>query len=527
MNISEVDWEKYFPFDVPRPEQITSINAILNAFFVKNKRFFVLEAPIGIGKSAIAITLAEYFTNHFGNGKLSSVILTTQKILQEQYIKEFPDIANVSAKKNYVCKHRPGGLTCDIGLAMNRIVKQENYTCTYELHRKRFSTSNIALTNLHFYLNYQMEARENRRLMIVDECHNLESVMTDFVSLQFTKYFISEQLKIAWPIHNKITEKDFISWVKTKLYTQLESEISRLTKSLMNSSAEYLSGYKGMAEFKKVEEFVRMKETISLFLEYYDSKNWVISISATQDVVSVKPIHSGEYSNLFLFDWADKVLLMSSTILDKDAFCRHNGIPLEDTEFISMESPFPVKNRPIHVIGIGAMSKDKISTTLPRMMIAIEEVLNQHKKDKGIIHCHTYNIASYIKQNIKSDRLLIHGSDDRIEVLKNHLASDKPTVLLSPSFSEGVDLYGELSRFQIIVKVPFPYIGDKYIRTKMERVKDWYNIVTVKLLVQSYGRSIRDYDDYAETYIFDSDFKWFYERNKKLFPEWYKKAIKF
>jgi Rad3-related DNA helicase len=61
----------------------------------------------------------------------------------------------------------------------------------------------------------------------------------------------------------------------------------------------------------------------------------------------------------------------------------------------------------------------------------------------------------------------------------------------------------------------------------MERVKDWYNIVTVKLLVQSYGRSIRDYDDYAETYIFDSDFKWFYERNKKLFPEWYKKAIKF
>ena len=43
-----------------------------------------------------------------------------------------------------------------------------------------------------------------------------------------------------------------------------------------------------------------------------------MSISATQDIVSVKPIHAGEYTNKFLFESAHKILLMSSTILDKD-----------------------------------------------------------------------------------------------------------------------------------------------------------------------------------------------------------------
>jgi hypothetical protein len=92
-----------------------------------------------------------------------------------------------------------------------------------------------------------------------------------------------------------------------------------------------------MADFRKYEEFVRLKENITLFLKYYNTNNWVISISPTQDVVSVKPIHSGDYSNLFLFNAASKVLLMSSTILDKDSFCRHNGIKLDDVEFLSIE----------------------------------------------------------------------------------------------------------------------------------------------------------------------------------------------
>ena len=88
------------------------------------------------------------------------------------------------------------------------------------------------------------------------------------------------------------------------------------------------------------------------------------------------------------------------------------------------------------------------------------------KNEKGIIHCHSYKVASYIKNNIRNSRILIHGSDNRDTILEKHKKSRKPTVLISPSMTEGVDLKGELSRFQIICKVPYPYLGDKLIKKR-------------------------------------------------------------
>jgi len=40
------------------------------------------------------------------------------------------------------------------------------------------------------------------------------------------------------------------------------------------------------------------------------------------------------------------------------------------------------------------------------------------------------------------------------------------------------------------------------------------------------GRSVRSKEDQAVSYILDSSFNWFYNKNKKKFPEWWKKSIK-
>jgi len=53
------------------------------------------------------------------------------------------------------------------------------------------------------------------------------------------------------------------------------------------------------------------------------------------------------------------------------------------------------------------------------------------------------------------------------EVIKFHETSPHPTVLISPSMMEGVDLADDMSRFQILCKVPFPYLGDAAIKKRM------------------------------------------------------------
>ena len=72
-----------------------------------------------------------------------------------------------------------------------------------------------------------------------------------------------------------------------------------------------------------------------------------------------------------------------------------------------------------------------------------------------------------VKKNIRSSRLLIHSSENRDKVLDKHQRDRRPTVLLSPSMAEGVDLSNDLSRFQIVCKVPYPYLGDKLIRKRI------------------------------------------------------------
>lgn len=91
--------------------------------------------------------------------------------------------------------------------------------------------------------------------------------------------------------------------------------------------------------------------------------------------------------------------------------------------------------------------------------------------------------------------------------------------------AEGVDLRDDISRFQILCKVPYPYLGDKLIRKRMNKWKWWYALQTAKLIVQSVGRSIRSKDDFAVTYMLDGDWERFYARNQDSFPDDFRRAL--
>ena len=75
----------YFPFDTPRDNQLEISQEIVEAF--KKYKYVILNAPTGIGKSAIAIAVGRYYIkNHLSTGLVS--IVTSEKILQDQYLPE-------------------------------------------------------------------------------------------------------------------------------------------------------------------------------------------------------------------------------------------------------------------------------------------------------------------------------------------------------------------------------------------------------------------------------------------------------
>lgn len=67
-------------------------------------------------------------------------------------------------------------------------------------------------------------------------------------------------------------------------------------------------------------------------------------------------------------------------------------------------------------------------------------------------------------EKIPNSRIMGHNSKNRESVLYHFESSRNPLVLVSPSMSEGVDLSYDQCRFQVIYKVPFPYLGDKVLQ---------------------------------------------------------------
>ncbi|MFA5733223.1 MAG: helicase C-terminal domain-containing protein, partial [Acidithiobacillus sp.] len=108
-----------------------------------------------------------------------------------------------------------------------------------------------------------------------------------------------------------------------------------------------------------------------------------------------------------------------------------------------------------------------------------------------------------------------------------HFKTKEPTVIVSPSMTEGLDLKGDLGRFAIIVKLPFLYLGDKQIARRREIDPDWYNYQTSLTLIQAMGRVMRSEDDFCSIYIMDSLFHWFYNTNKKFFPKYITESFQY
>ena len=537
-----VEYMKYFPYPSIRDAQKEAIEHALDALITNDKRFVIIEAGTGVGKSAVGLTLVKYMQEYapassegFGSG---GYFLTTQKILQDQYIKDFGTrgMTSLKSSSNYKCKFHKGN-TCAESARMLRTAEKGSefwntcvFKCPYKRAKRMFLESKEGVTNFPYFLAETTYSGKitPRNVLVVDEAHNTDTELSKFVEIIVTDRFAKQLLKLQMPsLH---TQLQAYTWIKDVYAPKLKSHFKHMES--------ILDRYVGLRE--KIKEFATIAKQYELldkhlckinrFLEIYEKDNWVFNEASSDGKSSrkleFKPIDVAPYAEDMIFRLGRKVIMMSASILDKDAFCETLGIDPSDASFISIPSPFPIENRPILTFPIGKMSFKEIDQTLPKLATAVKEILENHPDEKGIIHCHTFKIANYLKKNIRNSRLLIHNSDNREETLRKHLRAAKPTVLLSPSMTEGVDLVEDASRFQIICKVPYPYLGDKLVKKRMNKWKWWYPLKTAKTIVQATGRSVRSKDDHAVTYILDSDWDRFYQRNSGLFPKGFRDCVR-
>jgi len=540
--VKQFNYKPFFPHPEIRDQQAQAIEFALDAFINKNKKFVVIQAGTGVGKSAVGIAVARYISAHCSDEPdyaEGACYVTTQKILQDQYMRDFSPpsgrMCSIKSSSNYSC-HFMKGKTCKDAQQMLRTVEKESpffkacsFKCGYKERKREFLESPESVTNFPYLMTEAAYSGKivPRQVLVVDEAHNVESELSKFVEVIVSERFATQNLKLKWP--RKTTQYQVYRWIKDVYYPKAKSQLKHFEDMLKQVGIkDRLGDFTTIA--KQHDLLSSHVEKMQMFLAVYNSDNWVMenvkAFGRAKRKFSFRAIDIAPFARKYLFRLGNRTLLMSATILDITTFSRSLGITDADVGYLSIPSPFPVENRPIHVFPIGRMSAKEIDVTLPKMVKAVREILNQHKGEKGIIHCHTYKVANFIKSRIKSNRLLIHKSDNRDEILQKHINAKTPTVLISPSMAEGVDLKDDLSRFQIILKIPYPYLGDPLVRKRMNRWSDWYSLQTAKSILQSIGRSVRSQSDEAVTYILDADWSRFYSKNSNMFPRDFKKALR-
>ena len=355
----------------------------------------------------------------------------------------------------------------------------------------------------------------SRELLILDEAHLLETEIVKFTGISISKR--------RW--------KRYIP--NLKLIDHGYNDIEKWINFLIDLETK-------MLELDIPEELVpdAMTDTEKLSRAIGDMrsnpKNWIVTEIKKENneltKVELKPLDVSHYCK-GVFKKCNKILMMSATILDSNAFCTNLGLAPEEVKFIQVPSDFPLQNRPIYPLDIAYLNSNslQLQEVQTKVARAVDNLMTSHRNDKGIIHTTTYKQLNFIQEKIsQTNRCRLFKTDPKIprdKVITEHVNNIKPTVLISPSLYIGLDLKDDLSRFQIIIKVPYPDLGDRWINEKRKKNGQWYIWQTALRLVQGYGRTIRSKDDWAKTYVLDSAFGSFVKKNKNILPNWFIQAI--
>ena len=503
-NYSKINPEalKHFPFKNARNDQIETISEIMEAIG-KGYKYIVLEAGTGTGKSAIAYTLSLIYE--------SSYILTVTKQLQNQYIDDFNNLSLVKGRANFICK-KDRSLTCDEGkcIVEGDLCEDSKNTCDYYFQKFLALNSKIVISNYHYMfleLNYVGDFTK-RQLLICDEAHNLENTLMNQLKLEFFKKDLEKYLKfnLTDELLFDLDNGDFDVWIQfiSEIKDKYQIELDKIINLNKNHLLEKISFIK-----KQINDCNRFIENIA-----HDPYSWVFDYNHEHEVIEFKPLKIDNYAKNSLFKYADVCIFMSATILDYNYFSKCLGINENEIYPIRRKSPFNLKLNPIKTCGEYNLSHKNINENAHKTLNIIKSVLNKHHNDKGIIHTVSASCKNYLFENIKSNRLIDHNTQNRQKQLDKFKNSNNPLVLISPSMNEGVDLPGNLCRFQIIYKLPYPDLADKQIRLRSNADEDWYDYKTALTLIQTYGRGMRFEKDYCMTYIIDSRIKEFIKNNK-------------
>jgi ATP-dependent DNA helicase DinG len=456
---------KNFPHKEIRTIQQEAIFNIIKSLVNDNKKYFILECPTGGGKSAIALTVARILKELFNH---RSTICTSTIALQDQYLKDFPELANLMGKNNYDCT-RKGHNTLKYNepvcsdLQSLKLCNPRN-DCPYVIARDFWQhKSNYRITNTHFMIKageqiYSgLDQKAYTQFMVIDEAHTLPNIILshcsfkieplDLTKIQINESFnhvlINEFLKLKDLISKafnlaKIQDADCIlrsSSELIELASNILGIIIRIEDMLLEIKEDYKADYEltnsisegscnSLADYRKLYSKLRYPAYLNKSLELiedlhstyelisiFELEEKVIAKSSSAEFIEICPITAKSISEHAILIKSDKFLFMSATICGMNDYVEELGLNPSDVAVLSMNSPFEIARRKISYIPVAKFSYSNREEAFDSIIKTADKIIDimykyYGKPVRGLIHSGTYTNAQIFKEKSKFSSII-------------------------------------------------------------------------------------------------------------------------
>jgi len=519
-----------FPASDYRGAQETALRRIREAFEAGNDVVLV-RAPTGSGKSLLARAVAGCAKTPGETDHVESygAYYTTPQVSQLDDVASdalLDDFAIIRGKGNYDCIlpgetetpvteapcARETGFDCPV-----------KHRCPYFSDRAIASNRNIAAMTLAYFMQTAGSDVFGRRdVVVIDEAHGLAEWAEMYATIELSPERV--------PVWDACQPPDVDGLTDVEGYAERLVRVCDRRAEELRSKAEL-----SRAEVAERDRLSELTRELQWFLE--DARDpespttWVVDQpDGAGTTLTVKPMDPARYLHHTVWDRGNKFALLSATILDKRAFCAGTGLAPDDVALVDVPHTFPLDHRPLYDVTCGKMTYERRDETLPAVARTLVRLMAHHPDEKGLVHAHSYAIADRLASRLAEmgvgDRVRTHDSENRDAALASWKREESNAVFVSVKMEEALDLHGDLCRWQVICKAPYPNTRDSRVARRLEDDQwGWYYRTALRTVIQAAGRVVRAPDDYGATYLADSSLLDLFERARHDMPDWFAEQV--
>lgn len=530
----------------PRDGQVEVCRDIVLAFEAGKSCVFV-DAPTGSGKSVVAVVVAKAMGRRATGTK--SVIVSSTNALVRQYRRDFssaPGVVPLFGADNYRCSLRTSLSGKQVSaekcyrkskffeeqFAGTELEAEHCGNCEFRRSRDRKVDDQVVVTNYAYfaidrlYLETLAEGRlptfRDRELFVFDEAHlfneQFASHCTVHTSARRLKESIEDLRSLLGP--DSGAERAYSSAFGILLDNVRRETIGpRNVGKFLSTLMKFYGLVHGIARdaareatseadydrrWEVGEKYRRLLCKVEDYFEY--DLDVAVTCEPRAEELTVKPIFAGQVFgalrsryNLFMSATLDPAYMARTLMIDQSEAAEIRA----PYRFEPDDKRIRVPDRGLTIAVSYRNSRD--SSALGRLAETCSMVLREHRHQSGIVVSTSFAMAREVASRVSSDHaILLHEPSARVDDLVEALrVAGRPTVLFSPSLFEGIDLPGDASRFQVLLKAPYYSLADRRMTAIMRNHPDVYDQMTVMRLVQVLGRSTRFRGDKSTSYFLD------------------------